>query len=160
MAKFFSGMSQSNFLDGLVSITGLNGHELYEYLEQLVRENPKEKKEKKIAEVIPQNQLRPGVEFCGSYKELKDYAALTGVSEEMVRWIGASAPPFAACIVAAELGLRWFMWEKPSKMPGALTCNIGMYNPASRKWDIMTECNKEDWLKNREKFLDEKSLFI
>lgn len=157
MAKFFSGMSQSNFLDGLVSMTGLNGHELYEYLEQLVKENPKEKK---ISEIIPQNELRPGVEFCGSYKELQEYATLAGVSEKMVQWIGSSAPSFAACIIAGELGLRWFMWEKPSKNPYVFTCNIGMYNPASRKWDLMTECNKEDWLKNREKFLDEKSLFI
>jgi len=157
MAKYFSGMSQSNFLDGLVSMTGLNGHELYEYLEQLVRDHPKDKK-KDISEIIPQKGLRPGVEFCGSYNDLKNYAAIAGVSEEMVRWIGASAPSFAACIVASELGLKWFMWEKPSNNLYALECNIGMYNPKTNKWDIMTECSKEDWLKNREKFLDEKSL--
>lgn len=159
MAKFFSGMSKDAFLDGLVSITGLNGHELYEYLEELSNKYPKEKKERSISEIVPQNKLKPGIEFCGTYSELQDYATLAGVSEKMVRWIGSSTPAFAAYIVAAELGLKWFMWEKPSKNPGALTCNIGMYNPASRKWDIMTECNKEDWIKNRENFLNEKSLF-
>lgn len=159
MAKYFSGMSQSNFLDGLVSITGLNGHELYDYLEQLVKDNPKEKKEKDFEEIFPAASLRPGMEFCGKYRDLKEFASLNGVSEKMVCLIGASAPSFAACVVAAELGLKWFMWEIPSETM-AMTCNLGAYNPASRKWDIMVECSKEDWLKNREKFLAEKNLFI
>lgn len=153
MAKYFSGMSKDNFVDGLVEKFGLNGHELYDYLLSLAP--PKEETVKEV--IVPTK--RGGMEFCGKYRDLKEFASLNGVSEKMVCLIGASAPSFAACVVAAELGLEWFMWEIPSNTM-AMTCNLGAYNPASRKWDIMVECSKEDWLKNREKFLAEKSLFI
>ena len=36
MAKIFKGMSQTNFLDGLVEASGKNGHELYDYLIDLL----------------------------------------------------------------------------------------------------------------------------
>lgn len=152
----YSGMSRDAFLDGLVIQTGLNGRELYDYLVKLIQENPRENK-KEIKEVIV--PTRRGMEFCGKYRDLKEFASLNGVSEKMVCLIGASAPSFAACVVAAELGLEWFMWEIPSNTM-QMTCNLGMYNPATRKWDIMVECSKEDWLKKREKFLAEKNLFI
>lgn len=152
MAKYFSGMSKDNFVDGLVERFGLNGHELYDYLLSLA---PKEETIKEV--IVPTKH--GGMEFCGKYRDLKEFASLNGVSEKMICLIGASSPSFAACVVAAELGLEWFMWEIPSNTM-QMTCNLGAYNPASRKWDIMVECSKEDWLKNREKFLAEKSLFI
>ena len=155
----FSGMSKDSFLDGLIAKTGMNGHQLYEYLMDLVDKNPIEKEETKKEDIIPKDGLRPGIEFYGSsYKDLKDYAKKAGVSETMIKWLGASAPSFAACIIAAELKLKWFMWEKPS--PINQCCNLGMYNAATRKWDIMIECDKQTWLEKRENFLDEKSLSI
>lgn len=158
MAKFFSGMSKDNFVDGLVAKSGMNGHELYDYLIELLEEHPKVKKETKLEDVIPKEGLRPGIEFCGGYQELKSYAKMAGVSDNMIQLIGASAPAFAACVMAAELKLKWFMWEKPSEFNPS--CNLGMYNAASRKWDIMIEFDKKTWLEKRENFLDEKSLLI
>lgn len=150
MAKYFSGMSQTNFLDGLVSQTGLNGHELYDYLLECIEKNPKAKEEISLSDIKTES-LRPGRVFCGSYQELKEYAAREGVPEDSVRLIGASAPSFAACVVAGTLGLKWFMWERPNDLT---PCNVGAYNHKTKKWDIMLECSKQEWKKNFDR-LDE-----
>lgn len=106
MATQFKGMSQSNFLDGLVTQTGKNGHELYDYLIQLI-------KQAKLA--MPKNEVKPNLEdrivtFTGSRDEMCDYIALIGGERN-----NSYVSDYALAVYAAKLlKVKGFKWRKPA----------------------------------------------
>ena len=92
MAKLFKGMSQTNFLDSLVEMTGKNGQELYDYLKEIV-ESHKEP-EKKI-EKVPQYNGTPS--FRGTRKEFYGFLELLGGE----RYTKNGKDEWSACTVDA-----------------------------------------------------------
>ena len=112
MAKIFRGMSTDNFLDSLVEKTGLNGHELYDYLVKLVGDKPviKEKEQEKKA-FFPHGDYT----FTGSLDDLREFYKLHGGSEEMAKWFGSMIPGLAAIHVAAVMELEKFAWVRPTR---------------------------------------------
>lgn len=146
MATMFKGMSKDNFVDGLVGQTGLNGHELYDYLSELIQSKKLVKEEKERIEY----PTKAGEEFCGNLTELREYFKAKGGSEKMVKFLGACSPDFAAAVVAGELGMEWFAWIKPIRFVDGTTknwCFYGAYNFTSGKWDKFSDCAVEDWKK-------------
>ena len=112
MAKIFRGMSTDNFLDSLVEKTGLNGHELYDYLVKLVGDKPviKEKEQEKKA-FFPHGEYT----FTGNLDELREFYKLHGGSEEMAKWFGSMIPGLAAIHVASVMELEIFSWVRPAR---------------------------------------------
>ena len=106
MAKLFSGMSQTNFLDELVSKTGKNGHELFDYLVSLL--DGKEPQKPKTDETVKTYTGKR--EFAGSRKELIDLLKLHGAD-----CYGISAvTKYAMCLYAARVfGVKEFRWYEP-----------------------------------------------
>ena len=86
MAVLFKGMSKDNFVDGLVMKTGLNGHELFDYLMSIL---PEEKKEEKKEE--PHYPTKDIARFYGTAKEAKDYLEILGADADTLKWFAASA---------------------------------------------------------------------
>ena len=153
MATLFHGMSQNNFLDGLVQKTGKNGHELYDYLQELIVAAPKSDDK----EVYIPTDIKPGQEFFGDLSTLRNYFAAMGGSDKMVKFLGACSPDFASCVVAGELGLEWFCWKREMtdyKGSTAIRCYYGAFNPSSGKWDIMADCSEVEWNRFKKRFLD------
>lgn len=111
MAKIFRGMSTDNFLDSLVEKTGLNGHELYDYLVKLVEDKPAKKKEEKKELFFPHGEYV----FTGNLAELKEFYKSNGGSEEIAKWFSSMVPGLAAIHVAAVMELEKFAWVRPTK---------------------------------------------
>lgn len=112
MANLFKGMSQSNFMDGLVAKAGKNGHELYNFLVELIDENAK--KTQKIEPVVEQKP-RPNVPnyFEGSKRELLDWAQMYMTEKDyevMNKWCGSMAHGYFATQIAGRIGLTDFTW--------------------------------------------------
>lgn len=141
MAKVFKGMSMDNFADKLVEMTNLNGHELYDYLVELINKKLVELPTVEKEPIIPEGSQV----FYGNLKELRQWALMRGVPQDKVGWFGACAPEYVARIVAGELGLEWFMWERPVPTLQTANCALARYNPHTQRWDISIEFYKEDW---------------
>ena len=109
MATIFRGMSKDNFLDGLVEKTGLNGHELYDYLVKLTGDKPviREKEEKREERT---SCYKGKYEFSGSRQELID---LLKLHDADCYGIGA-ASPYGICIYAARVfKVSNLVWHRP-----------------------------------------------
>lgn len=148
MATEFKGMAKDSFLDGLVNQTGLNGHELYDYLLECIAKNPKVQEKEHFDE-----PTKEGEEFYGNLTELREYFKAKGGSDKIAKFMGSYAPDFAASVVAGELGMEWFAWIRPTRfVDGTIRnwCFYGAYNWTSGKWDKTSDCAEEDW----KKFLD------
>lgn len=142
MATVFKGMSMDKFTDKLVEMTNLNGHELYDYLVELINKDTPPAAEPKVEKepILPEGSQV----FSGNLTELRQWALLRGVPQDKVKWFGACAPEYVARIVAGELNLDWFMWERPTPTP-QVNCALARYNPETNRWDISIEFYKEDW---------------
>lgn len=114
MAKLFRGMGRDNFLDGLVEMTGKNGHELYDYLKEII-ESHKEPEEK--IEEVPQYNGTPS--FRGTRKEFYGFLELHGGE----RYTKNGKDIWSACTVDALanyaanlLKVEWFdfYWVMPN----------------------------------------------
>ena len=107
MADLFKGMSQSNFLDGLVRKFGLNGHELYDYLMSLKVSIPEE---------VDKNDVRPIKDigrFYGNNRDALNYIISLGADEKIQQLFKASSPEFRACIMCSVARTHRFEWTAP-----------------------------------------------
>lgn len=110
MAKLFKGMSVDNFLDGLVERAGLNGHELYDYLLELVEKNgPKEQKTVEIPKPTPTKECELDI----TLDEMKELYLLHGGNPNVSRYFGCSAPELVMCHVAGVMGVKKMTWIRP-----------------------------------------------
>ena len=140
MAKLFRGMSTDNFLDGLVEKTGLNGHELYDYLVKLTGDKPaiKEKEEKNEL-FFPHGEYA----FIGDLSELGEFYKLHGGTDEMAKWFGTMIPGLVAIHVASVMKLEKFAWIRPTRFigrDGSMTEGLCKYScwwrPEDQKYDF------------------------
>ena len=108
MAVLFKGMSKDNFVDGLVMKTGLNGHELFDYLMSIL---PEEKKEEKKEE--PHYPTKDIARFYGTAKEAKDYLEILGADADTLKWFAASALEYKTVMLAYWANAKRFEWTTP-----------------------------------------------
>lgn len=106
MATIFKGMSKDNFLDDLVQRTGLNGHDLHEYLVSLL---PKEE-EKKNTDHYPTQEI---ARFYGDRFAAVLYLEGLGADESAVKLFKASSYEFRAAQLAAAARVKRFEWTCP-----------------------------------------------
>ena len=107
MASLFRGMSKDNLLDSLVAASGKNGHELHNFLIELI-DNYKAEEQKK--EPVVEQKVRPNVPnyFEGSRDEFVDWACMymTDEDSDVIRkWAGSMAHGYLATQIAGRLGL-------------------------------------------------------
>lgn len=115
MARLFRGMSTDNFLDSLVEKTGLNGHELFDYVMNAL---PEKKKEKKECDWFPNKDT---VKFYGTTAEAIGYMEMLGADEDTVKWFKAGSPGFQASLLCSQARAKRFEWTTPVRV---LTLNM------------------------------------
>ena len=126
MAKLFSGMSQTNFLDGLVARTGKNGHELYDYLVSLIPKEETVEREEVVRECVA-----PSI-FIGTKQEFLDWAQMYMREDDyqlLNKWKNSMAHGYFACCVAKSLGYAdgGFTWVYTAHTMGGNPINIEYY---------------------------------
>jgi hypothetical protein len=107
MASTFKGMSKENFLDGLVLESGLNGHELYNYLISAIREN--KKAEVKKEEPVFTKPLKEREYFSGSRQELYKYILDHGGD---TTYLCCGSEEAIASYVAKLTNCKIFVWTR------------------------------------------------
>lgn len=111
MAELFKGMSKDKFVDDLVEKTGLNGHELYDYLMANIK-----KPEPKVAETESFYPTVDEITFRGTRKEARQYIIDRGATDIQQGLFGASSYEFAAAQMARIAKARKFYWEFPVRV--------------------------------------------
>lgn len=145
MAQLFKGMSQDKFLDSLVEKTGLNGHELYDYLMGIVKKP--EPKEVETKDFYP---VKDEVVFRGTRQEALQYIIDRGATEMEQKLFKASSYGFAAAQMAAFARARKFFWEFPARILNQATAQervvvgeaYGFWNEDTQKYDICGDHEK------------------
>lgn len=111
MASLFKGMSKDNFLDSLVEKTGLNGHELYDYLISLM---PKEKKEEeKVCDWYPTKEI---ARFSGKLSDIQDYMRTLGANEKVIAATGGMTLGYIASILCSLNRVKRFELTTPVRI--------------------------------------------
>lgn len=107
MANVFKGMGKDNFVDSLVIETELNGHELYDYLVSLIREN--KKPEVKKEELVFTEPLKEREYFSGSRKEIYDYILAHGGD---TTYLDCCSEDVIASYAAKVSNSKLFIWTR------------------------------------------------
>ena len=117
MAELFKGMSQSKFLDSLVAETGKNGHELFDYLMDVLKiknveiTKPTKHVEEDIEENIPNY-------FRGTKQGFIDWASFylpQSRIDVLNKWKTSMTPEYLAMLIARDLGAERFTWIHTAK---------------------------------------------
>ena len=145
MADLFKGMSKDKFLDGLVERFGLNGHELYDFLMEVKKPEPKE-----VETDISFYPVEDEVVFRGTRQEALQYIIDRGATEMEQKLFKASSYGFAAAQVAAFARARKFFWEFPARILNQATGAervvvgeaYGFWNEDTQKYDIFDDHKK------------------
>lgn len=111
MAKF-EGMGRSSFLDGLVEKTGLNGYELYDYLNELIDKADSNKPKIEEDEECDYGPIQGPIELRCSWDEAREMIT----DPTRYKWFGGSSPTFAACLLAADLRTEKLTWIRPVRI--------------------------------------------
>lgn len=111
MASIFKGMSKDNFLDSLVEKTGLNGHELFDYVMATLPDNKKETR--KECDWFP---IKDTVKFYGTTAEAISYLEMLGADEDNVKWFKAGSPGFQASMLCSYARAKRFEWTTPVRV--------------------------------------------
>lgn len=123
MADLFKGMSQSKFLDTLVEKTGLNGHELFDFINEKI--DPKQNSINKMVEVLNNSSATEAKEkldaitkkapntYKGTKQGLIDWASFylpQSKIDILNKWKSSMTNGYLATRVAEYLGLPNFVW--------------------------------------------------
>ena len=145
MANIFKGMSQSKFLDDLATMTGLNGHELYNHLVELVNEN----KNNKTVEEKPQQIFECGDAyiFTGTLSEIRQFYLDHGGNPKIEAYFGGCCAGLICSHVASALKVRDFSWIREvtvmSKGPDGKHVYHKRPDTVRVVWDEHTKCYVE-----------------
>lgn len=112
MADLFKGMSQSKFLDSLVTITGKNGHELYDYLMGFL----KSEQENDNVGTSVSAPVGDSISFTGSVEEIQKYYIGLGGKTTTANYFGCCIPELVCSHCASRLNVSSFIWYKPTKL--------------------------------------------
>ena len=131
MTKFFKGMSKDNFLDELVSKTGLNGHELFDHLMGILDKNEliKQPLEKKNTWLPTKEEAG----FSGSRSEIIDYYRTVGGDEKIACYMGGMCPELVCVHCATALGVKKFVWTATIKV----YCKDGSTKSTTRNYGVI-----------------------
>lgn len=120
MAKVFKGMSQDKFLDSLVAATGLNGHELFDYIVERITESRKTVPAADSREIVLTTEgNKTLIEFAGNKSEIADYYKNLGGDEKIIRYMGGMSPYLICTHCATILNVEEFVWITPCQKIGA-----------------------------------------
>ena len=135
MAKIFTGMSKDNFLNSLVELTGLNGHDLYSYLKNLVESDIQfitkiEEKEKQHTQYKDDC-----VTFTGTIEEIQKYYIGLGGKSTTASYFGCCVPELVCSHCASRLNVNSFIWYKPTKLIKANGITVDTIVPHGVYWE-------------------------
>ena len=131
MANVFKGMAKDKFLDDLATKTGKNGHELYDYLMELLAEKEEEEEELKEAPVVYERSS-----FVGTREEFYGFLELIGVPRYTKKGndiFGACTGDALANAAANTLGVDIFVWNCIVKTKACKTITIDYYGIREEK---------------------------